>query len=359
MSAQTHDPTSSRAPTGVLDELRSFWRWCRENPVQVALLICIVFVLYSFYFLYQPLLGGQKSFGVWTDEAFGKDNDLEHGRLILPGALLVAWMHRRQFARAEKAPSIMGLAWLLGGILLFLIAVRTLQARIALVALPLLIIGCVHFVWGWRTARHAVFPCLLLLFLVPIGFILSRTEPLQRFVAAIVDVLSNLVGIGLHRDGVKLIALDQSFQCEVAGGCSGVRSIMAMTMLSLLYVHFNERVLWKKVTIFAMTLPFTIVGNIFRVFSIVLVTKWFGQNVGTGPWHDISGFIIGIPISVFAMIKFSDLLNRDWSGLKEKLLARDIPEPLEPDGEQEVEKLAGPEAQPKPEAPRNKISYDY
>ena len=359
MSSRTHDTTSSRSPEGVLGELRLFWSWCRENSLQIALLAGIVATLVGFYFFYRPLSDGHMSFARWTEEAFGKDNDLEHGPLILPGAILVAWLQRKLFAREEKHPSMMGLAWLAGGILLFLIAVRTLQARIALVALPLMIIGCVHFVWGWRTARHALFPSLLLLFLVPIGFLLSRTEPLQRFVAAIVTALTNLVGIGVRREGVNLIALDQSFQCEVAGGCSGVRSIMAMTMLSLLYVHFNERVLWKKAAIFGMTLPFTIVGNIFRVFSIVLVSKWFGQKVGTGPWHDISGFIVGIPISVVAMIKFSDLLNRDWSGLKEKLLARDELEPRQIGAEDAVGSDAASEVEPKPAAPRNKISYDY
>jgi exosortase len=305
------------------------------------------------------LSAGSKSFAQWTYEAFGEENDLEHGPLILPGAILVAWLQRKRFAEAAKHPSSLGLLWLGAGIFLFVVAVWTLQARIAIVALPLLIIGCIHFAWGWPTARQAILPCLLLLFLVPIGFLLSRTEPLQRFVAWIVEALTNLVGIGVKREGVNLIALDNSFQAEVAGGCSGVRSIMAMTMLSLLYVHFNERVLWKKVAVFAMTLPFTVLGNIFRVFSIVLVSKWFGQKVGTGPWHDISGFIIGIPISVVAMIKFSDFLNHDWSGLKAKLLARDEPEPREALQEAAPGKEAAPASEPKPAASRSRISYDY
>src|SRR4030095_4814019 len=104
---------------------------------------------------------------------------------------------------------------------------------------------------------------------------------------------------------------------------SGIRSIMAMTLLSFIYVHFNLREPWKKVLTFAMTLPFAVIGNIFRVFTIGLASKWFGESVGTGPWHNISGFVITIPIAVGAMILFGDLLNRDWSGFRNVLLTKD------------------------------------
>ena len=106
--------------------------------------------------------------------------------------------------------------------------------------------------------------------------------------------------------------------------------------------------------IFAMTLPFAILGNVFRVFTIILVSKWFGSAAGTGPWHDISGFVVTIPIAVMAMIWFGELLDRDWSGVKEKLLARDAPRvtsAASPSGaEGEVEK---------PASSASPISYDY
>jgi exosortase len=224
-----------------------------------------------------------------------------------------------------------------------------------LVALPALVVGSVWFLWGRECARIALFPALLTLFIIPIGFLLGHTEPLQRLVAGIVEKMSYLVGITVNRDGVKLVSPDGSIQCEVAGGCSGIRSIVAMTMLSLLYVHFSDRPFWKKALIFAMTLPFAVLGNVFRVFTIILVSKWFGSAAGTGPWHDISGFVVTIPIAVMAMIWFGELLDREWTPLKEKLLARDAPR---------VALAAAPssdagEAAEKPASPSSPISYDY
>jgi exosortase len=302
------------------------------------------------------------SFFRWTHEAWNPENDLEHGWLILPGAIVVAWLHYRQFADAEKRPSWFGLMPLVFGIFSFVLAVWTLQPRLALIGLPFMILGCVWCLWGWPVTRVALFPSALLFFMVPVGFLLSHTVPLQRLVASVVTWISSHVGIGVIRDGVKLLAADGSFQCEVAGGCSGVRSIMAMTLLSFIYVHFNLREPWKKLLTFVMTLPFAVVGNIIRVFTIVLVSKWFGEKWGAGPWHNISGFIITIPIAVGSMILFGDLLNRDWSGLKSVLLAKDAPAPT-------GEKSEGDGAQPEAAAPASKaasgrpsespISYDY
>ncbi len=242
----------------------------------------------------------------------------------------------------------MGCSSSLCGILLFVVSAWTLQQRVALVALPILIFGCVWFLWGWRVAREAAFPCAFLLFMVPIGFLLGHTEPLQRLVASIVTALTNLVGIGVERVGVKLLATDGSFQCEVAGGCSGVRSLMAMAMLSALYGHFTLKETWKKIAVFCVALPCAVLGNIGRVFSIMIMSKLFGGSFGTGAWHDISGFIVTIPIAVCAMIGFANLLNHDWSVTAAKLMRPEVETPKKTD--------AGTGSQPPPSSP---ISYDY
>ena len=71
-----------------------------------------------------------------------------------------------------------------------------------------------------------------------------------------------------------------------------------VSLVGLIFMHLrHERGLIYKVLLFAMSLPFAVLGNIARVFTIVLASKFFGQAIGTGPWHDISGFIVTIPIA--------------------------------------------------------------
>jgi exosortase/archaeosortase family protein len=126
---------------------------------------------------------------------------------------------------------------------------------------------------------------------------------------------------------VALRAVDGSFQFEVAGGCSGIRSLTAMTMLAALYVHFTQRELWKKVVIFAGSLVFALIGNLVRIFTVVLFARFISPDLAAGLYHDYSGFIF-FPIAVGAMVGFSNLLNRDWSKAVQLALAREtIPLP--------------------------------
>jgi hypothetical protein len=49
-------------------------------------------------------------------------------------------------------------------------------------------------------------------------------------------------GIDVLRSGTQLFAPDGSYQYDVAAACSGVRSLMALTALSLLVGYLNFRV---------------------------------------------------------------------------------------------------------------------
>ncbi len=343
--AEKTPPQPSEALTPAI-ALRIFASWVGRRPWDLLLLAAVGGVLAFFFAGYEAFLSGTKSTLIWAWEAWQGENDLEHGPLILPAALVVVWMHRDEIRQAPKNPSAFGLLPLFGGILLFLIAAWTQQARLAIAAFPFLVFGSVWFLWGWGVARHTLFACALCFFMIPLGFLLHYTEPLQRLVATVVHGMTSLLGLGIDRDGVKLMATDGSFFCEVAGGCSGIRSLMAMTMLSAVYVHFTQKELWKKVLIFAFTLPFAVLGNIVRVFTIVLFAKYISVSIGTGPYHDISGFLVTIPIAVWAMVTLGNLLNHDWGKVVQKALTPRPPMPPK-------------DAAPASPAAPTPISYDY
>ena len=330
--------------------LSDFWAgivsWVRREPVQ-ALLAAVVLALWTYFFgFYSVFLNGLQSTAVWSWNAWNSENDLEYGGLILPGAIVIAWLHRDALRAAPKSTSWAGLAIALAGAVLFVLAVRTLQPRLALLGLPVLIFGGVRFLWGRQTARLILFPCAFLLFMVPAGFLVSRTVSLQNLAAKVAAKLSTMVGIGVLADGATLHALDGSFHFEVAGGCSGIRSLTAMTMLAALYVHFTQHEWWKKAVIFASSLLFALLGNFVRLLSVVLVARFIGVKIASGLYHEWSGFIF-FPIAIFSMLGFSNLLNRDWSGwLKPETLPAPGPAPTRTPAPAEA-------AKPAP------VSYDY
>jgi exosortase len=318
--------------------------------VQAVLFAGVIAVLVYFFGFYKVFLNGNESPAIWTARSWNSENDLEHGFLILPAAFFIVWYHRESLRAAPKVPSATGLLFILGGIVLFVLAVRTLQGRVAILALPLLIYGIVHYLWGRETAKWFIFPCAFLLFMIPAGFLVSRTVALQTLAATVAAKLSGIFGIGVESDGATLRALDGSFQFEVAGGCSGIRSLTAMTMLAALYVHFTQREMWKKVVIFGSSLVFALIGNLVRIFTVVIFAKFINADIAAGLYHDYSGFIF-FPIAVGAMVAFSNLLNRDWSNVMHAALAKEKPLAGAID-----DRLAQPGAAEKRASP---ISYDY
>jgi exosortase len=244
------------------------------------------------------------------------------------------------------------MAFVVAGILLFVMGVRCIQARLAILSLPLLTYGMAEYLGGRAFARSFIFPCLLMLFMVPIGGIIQGTVTLQLLASKTVGALCGLLGIHVQIIGTNIVVDGNSF--EVAGGCSGIRSLMAMTLLSALYVFFAISGPWRKWTVFAGSIVFALIGNVGRLFTVVLVAKWWDPKIAGGLYHDYSGFIF-FPVAVLAMVSFGNLISRDWSStgseLSKKLLERETApkdhEPKPDDSADDERKPAGP------------ISYDY
>lgn len=365
MSATAPSPAPPFAPEDLWRETKSglaaAWRWCLKNPINLLLLAGIAATLGYFYGFYPVFLNGIESTARWTWNAWNEENDLEHGWMILPASLFMVWWHRHELAAAPKKPSWMGLGVVVFGILTFVFAVRTLQGRFAILSFPILAYGTVYFLWGKATARIIFFPCLFLLFMVPMGFLVSRTVALQTLAASVAAKLSGLLGIAVEADGARLKALDGSFQFEVNGGCSGIRSLTAMMMLAALYVHFTQKEVWKQLLIFASSLFFALLGNLARIFSVVLFARFISVKVAAGIYHDWSGFIF-FPIAVSSMIAFANLLNRDWKAKLGEWFQEDQPStPATSNApssrtSQPPSTAASPTAPSRPASP---ISYDY
>ena len=287
--------------------------YVRKNPLQAALFVGLLAVFVYFYG-YVPLWsGGTQSTSSWAWSAWNPEGNQEHGKLVVPAVLFLVWYHRNQLAAAPKEGSNWGLLFVAAGVLAFVVAARTVQARLAIVALPLLVFGAIYYLWGRRVARILLFPCALLIFAVPFGALEQATFQLQFTITGIVGALSHLFGIKIQAVGTTLSAAvvsaaDKPWNFDIAEGCSGIRSLMAMTMITALYVHLTQDKLWKKLLIFCASAVFAIIGNAGRIFTIVLVAKYWDPRFASGMYHDYSGFIF-FPIALAAMLAFGALVN--------------------------------------------------
>lgn len=290
------------------------------NAALVAALVGLIFALFHF----QGNSLDTKAFGRsalswmverWTDDIeFG--GDYSHGWLIPILSGYVIWRRRKEIAAATKQVSYVGLAVVIGALLLHWLGMKAQQTRLSLFGLVGLAWGIPFYIYGWQVAKQLIFPCAYLIFCIPFNFLDSVTHPLRIFATDMSAVFLNGIGIGVEASGARLHSLTPGgFDLDVADACSGIRSLTAITALTAIYANITQNKAWKQWAVFALSIPLAIIGNITRVFTTGIVAEVFGTDTAMQLYHDFSGFIIFMVVFVL-LISAGSMLDAQW--LKEK-----------------------------------------
>lgn len=292
---------------------RQSLEWIKRNPANAFLLATLVGTFVYFYGLLRLYSGMPITEWAWL--RYKPEYNQEHSKLIPLVFLFLIWYHREALKKAQIKGSAWGLLLVGLGVLIYVIAARALQARLALAALPFLFSGILLSIWGKQVTRILAFASAFLVFLIPLAAIEQTSFRLQFIITGIVEKLSGLLGIKVYAVGTTLRAVDGSWGFDISEGCSGIRSLIAMVMITAIYVHIVEKQLWKKVTIFGLAVLFAIIGNAGRIFTIIVIAKLGFPGFAGGLYHDYSGFVF-FPIALAVMVLTSKLLNLHFKDVK-------------------------------------------
>jgi len=300
--------TAGKDSTGSFDYLGFFKRrWTPYDIALLALLLAVAGTLF-YFFAVTPIYDGL-SISTWAWYRYQPQYNFEHGKLVPLIFLYLVWYHRDEIAKAKKQGCNQGLIWIILGLLIFAAGARTLQGRVGMAAAPVLLYGIVLYLWGKEVSWILLFPIAFLIFMIPVAAIEQATFRLQFLVTGMSKVVCGLFGVPLYAQGTTLRPLDQSFGgFDVAEGCSGIRSLMAMIMVTAIFVHLTQNKLWKQIVILLCSTGFAIIGNAGRIVSIFLVAKYINAKFAGGPYHEYSGYI-SFPIALCAMLMMSKLLD--------------------------------------------------
>ena len=94
----------------------------------------------------------------------------------------------------------------------------------------------------------------------------------------------------LYQEGNMLYFAET--QLEVAQACSGIRSIITLFMLSIIFVYLLEKSFWAKVILIVSSIPVALLVNIVRVTGVGVLAHFYGPKVAQGFLHDFSGFLV-------------------------------------------------------------------
>lgn len=282
--------------------------WVRANPVAAGMGL-LVAVIVGLYYGATPLLAHRLSIFGWAWSAWNPETRYEHAKLVPLIIAFLVWNALPQLRAAKVAPANLGWIPIALGVAFYLIAARTLQPRIALFALPFFCLGIALYLGGRHIARILLFPIACLLFLIPLPGIDQATVRLQLFATVAAKVVCGWLGIGLVAIGTTLRAADQSFQFEIIGDCSGINSLMAITLMTAIFAHLTQDRLWKKLVLFAASAPVAVIGNIARITAVMIVAKCFGQQIAGGWFHEISAYVVSFPFAFGSLCLVHKALN--------------------------------------------------
>ena len=293
------------------------------------LVVGLAVAVLAFFFAYVPRYGPIRADSAlaWLYSAWNGETDYEHG-IIFPFLITGLIIYRFKHLRAAAGQgSWLGLAVVLIGVLCYAAAYRTLQPRVAAGALPILLWGSGLFLWGWRVARQLAFPLFFFWLAIPLPSFQQATTGLQHLATDFAHHGASLLGVETIVKGTDILPVKGTWEpLSIAGGCSGIRSLMALMMISAAWAYVANIALWKKAILFMAAVPLAIFGNALRVTSIFVIAEYGDAKWARETWHDWSGLVLFYPISLFLLLCLHTLLEGGlpWRHSQRKQLQRTV-----------------------------------
>jgi len=226
------------------------------------------------------------------DRWFAKESYYSHGFLIPLIALFIIWQRKDALSKVRISGSLAGL-WIIAISLCINIVCAALKIYfISGFSLVFAIYGLVLFFFGKDMVRQLIFPLFVLFLMIPLPLVLigNLTVKLKLLAAQLSTFVLNRIGFPSMLDG-SVIVMPAS-RLEVAAPCSGLRSIIALLTLGLLFSYAVKTSYLKKSIIFLSAVPIAIASNVFRIVLIAVVNDLYGGEVAMGTFHDLSGFLV-------------------------------------------------------------------
>ena len=244
--------------------------------------LSILFIPIVLIFYYNTL--------VWLVESWMYNEYYSHGFLVPIISGYIVWNMRKELISIDKKPSQSGLALFAMGIIIQGISVLWTIRFLSGLSLLVTLAGALIYLYGWDFMKKIRFPFLFLVLMLPVPFIYLITSPAQMISVLATTNLAHLIGIPAVRDGLIITIPAGAF--EVGVECSGINSLISLSMIGIIFAYILEGSSLMKATIIISTIPLALAGNILRITSILVVAGKYGQEAAINYFHDFSSILL-------------------------------------------------------------------
>jgi exosortase len=241
----------------------------------------------------------------WLD-----NEDMGHGFFVPLIAGYLIWQQNDELLALTPKPNWWGLPIVLLGAAQSLIATLGVELFLSRSALIVTLAGAVLLGGGTAIFKKAAFSIFLLCFMVPIPALLfnSITFPLQILASQLAEFSLEVLSVPVLRTG-NILELP-SGPLSVVEACSGIRSLLSLTFLSLVYGCFFEKRTGVRVALFLATIPIAILANGGRVTITGLLSQ-INPDWAKGFFHESTGWVIFM-LALGMLLAFHRLVV--WAG---------------------------------------------
>jgi exosortase len=275
-------PTVNAAASGV-----EWW--------QAGLLLAVV------GFLYYPVLT-RLAWDWWNDP------EASHGILVPLFSLYVVWHTRRQWANLPARPAWWGLIPILGALALMVTGVLATEFFLARSSFVFLLAGLAIYFLGWTYFRALLFPWAFLFLMIPIPALIFNhiAFPLQLLASRLASGALEVIGVPVLREGNVMQLANTTL--EVAEACSGIRSLLSLVTLAIMYGYFLEKRIYRRAIFAVAAVPIAVVANALRVVGTGALAHYWDPQKAEGFFHTFSGWVIFV-IAMFMLFSVDNLLR--------------------------------------------------
>ncbi len=241
------------------------------------------------------------------------DDNYTHGILVIPFVAWLIWRRRDEWVRTDRRPAMSGLVIAAGGLLMYLVGQAAFEYFLTRMSLVVVVAGSIVFLFGWAQLRFALFPLALVALSIPLPALVFNeiALPMQLVASQFGVAMLEASAIPAVREG-NIIYLQQA-TLEVAEACSGVRSLISLGTVALVYGYLARQSTAARTVVALSVLPVVIVANGLRVAGAGVVAHLYGPDTAAGFLHTFSGWLFfGTAVAMLVAIERVSVLR--WPG---------------------------------------------
>jgi exosortase len=304
---------------GFMVELRELGDSIPHKGLFAVLLLAWILL---FHFLGNSVLGyfHTSSLFAWLSSVYQSAPDDNLGMFVPLAVAALLWWKREELISVSKRVWWPALAIFVFALFLHVLGYAVQQTRFSLIAFFVGWCGLMGMLWGWRWLSVISFPFFLFVFMMPLGSFAERPSLELRKAATTITVgVSKAVfGIPVVQSGTSIYDPSYRYQYEVAAACSGIRSLSTMLLLACVVAFVIFQKPWKRALLIGAAIPFAVLGNTFRLLTIIIAADQFGQTAGDSVHNSwLFGLAPYVP-AMLGMFLIARWLREDGSDLMAK-----------------------------------------